>query len=101
MATKGLSAIASRLRKPVMVDSMTTRMCSQGIGRFGYARVLIEVDAKKGIPDHDDIMYCDKMGKQIAIKKVKVEYDWKPHVCELCKVSGHDHEKCKLNKKEE
>ncbi|PWA91347.1 DUF4283 domain-containing protein [Artemisia annua] len=97
---KGLSAIASRLGKPVMMDSMTTKMCSQGVGRLGYARVLVEVDAKKGIPDHVDIMYCDKMGKQTAVKKVKVEYDWKPHVCVLCKVFGHNHEKCKLNVKE-
>ncbi|PWA81545.1 hypothetical protein CTI12_AA184580 [Artemisia annua] len=60
--TKGLSSIASRLGKQVMMDSMTTKMCSQRVGRLGYARVLVEVDAKKGIPDHVDIMYCDKMG---------------------------------------
>ncbi|PWA66526.1 RNA-directed DNA polymerase, eukaryota, Reverse transcriptase zinc-binding domain protein [Artemisia annua] len=98
--TKGLSAIASRLGKPIMMDTMTTKMCSQGVGRLGYARVLIEVDAKKGIPDHVDIMYCDKMGKQTAIKQVKVEYDWKPPVCDVCKVFGHANDKCKLNSKE-
>ena len=65
--TKGLSAIASRISKPIRMDTMTARVCNQGVRRLGYARVLIEVDARKGLPDNVDIMYCDKFGKQVAL----------------------------------
>lgn len=46
-------------------------------------------------------MYFDKNDKQIAVKKFNVEYDWKPPMCDLCKVFGHSSEKCKLNKLKE
>ncbi|GJU58820.1 RNA-directed DNA polymerase, eukaryota, reverse transcriptase zinc-binding domain protein [Tanacetum coccineum] len=55
--TKGLSALASRIGKPLIMDAMTTKMCNQGIGRLGYARVLVEVNAKKDLKDHIDVLY--------------------------------------------
>ncbi|GKC11628.1 RNA-directed DNA polymerase, eukaryota, reverse transcriptase zinc-binding domain protein [Tanacetum coccineum] len=91
---KGLSAITSRLGKPVIMDSVTTQMCNQGIGRLGYARVLIEVEAKKGLPETIDIQYFDKDNKVSNTKTVKVMYDWKPPMCTKCKVFGHMEEKC-------
>lgn len=30
-----------------------------------------------------------------------MEYDWKPPVCDMCKVFGHASDKCKLNKEKE
>ncbi|GKA55538.1 RNA-directed DNA polymerase, eukaryota, reverse transcriptase zinc-binding domain protein [Tanacetum coccineum] len=56
-SVKGLSALASRIGKPFTMDVMSTRMCKQGIGRLGYARVLVEADAKKGLEDHIDVLY--------------------------------------------
>ncbi|GJT29450.1 RNA-directed DNA polymerase, eukaryota, reverse transcriptase zinc-binding domain protein [Tanacetum coccineum] len=99
--TKGLSAIASRLGKPVIMDSVTTQMCNQGIGRLGYARVLIEVEAKKGLPEVIDIQYFDKENKESITKTVKVIYDWKPPMCSNCKVFGHLEEKCRLKSRKE
>ncbi|PWA82776.1 Ankyrin repeat-containing protein [Artemisia annua] len=96
-SVKGLSALASSLGKPIIMDAMTTRMCTQGVGRLGYARVLVEVDAKKGLKDSIDIQYCDKSNKTIATKTVKVEYDWKPPICSRCQVFGHSNDKCGLN----
>ncbi|GKB24354.1 RNA-directed DNA polymerase, eukaryota, reverse transcriptase zinc-binding domain protein [Tanacetum coccineum] len=72
--TKGLSALASRLGRPVMMDYVTTKMCNQDIGRLRYARVLIEVEAKKGLPESIDI---------------------------YCNVFGHKEGKCKLTKEKE
>ncbi|GJZ94839.1 hypothetical protein Tco_0667042 [Tanacetum coccineum] len=47
------------------MDAMITRMCNQGIGRLGYSRVLVEVNAKKGLEDHIDVMYkCKENGEQ-------------------------------------
>ncbi|GJY68094.1 hypothetical protein Tco_0471076 [Tanacetum coccineum] len=68
---KRAKCIASRLGKPVIMDAMTTKMCNQGIGRFEYARVLIEVDAKKGLHESINIQYCDKEEKIIATKSNK------------------------------
>ncbi|GJT51265.1 zinc knuckle CX2CX4HX4C containing protein [Tanacetum coccineum] len=56
----GLSALASRLGKPVMMDYVTTKMCNYGIRRPRYARLLIKVEAKKGLPKSIDIQYYDK-----------------------------------------
>ncbi|GJR87108.1 hypothetical protein Tco_0211119 [Tanacetum coccineum] len=33
--------------KPIIMDEMTARMCAKGEGRLNFARVLIEVEAKK------------------------------------------------------
>ncbi|GKA01095.1 RNA-directed DNA polymerase, eukaryota, reverse transcriptase zinc-binding domain protein [Tanacetum coccineum] len=38
----GISAIASSLGKPLIIDKTTTRMCTESTGRVGYARVLVE-----------------------------------------------------------
>ncbi|PWA45862.1 hypothetical protein CTI12_AA513870 [Artemisia annua] len=62
------------------------------VGRLGYARVLVEVDAKRGL--QIEIQYCDKSNKTIAVKTVKVEYDWKPPMCTKCHVFGHSTKKC-------
>ncbi|PWA50197.1 hypothetical protein CTI12_AA472840 [Artemisia annua] len=78
-------------------DAMTTKMYTQGTGRLGYARVLVEVDAKKGLKDAIEVQYCDKNNKTIATKTVKVEYDWKPPMCSKCQVFGHSDDKCGLN----
>ncbi|GJY18449.1 RNA-directed DNA polymerase, eukaryota, reverse transcriptase zinc-binding domain protein [Tanacetum coccineum] len=76
------------------MDAMTTRMCKQGIGRLGYARVLVEVDAKKGLEDHIDVLYRSSSNGEQFVKKVNVEYDWKPPICKKCMVFGHSDNNC-------
>ncbi|GKB02678.1 probable L-cysteine desulfhydrase, chloroplastic [Tanacetum coccineum] len=44
---EGISKLASSVGKPLVMDEMTANMCQYGKGRIGYARVLVEVDAKK------------------------------------------------------
>lgn len=92
-STKGISAIASRLGRPIIMDAMTAKMCTQGKGRTGYARVLVEVEAKKGFQDTVDIHYRDSNNATSIIKYVKVKYMWKPQVCEACSVFGHNCQK--------
>ncbi|GKA68205.1 RNA-directed DNA polymerase, eukaryota, reverse transcriptase zinc-binding domain protein [Tanacetum coccineum] len=62
---KGISALASDLGKPILIDTMTANMCHKGIG--------------KNIK---------------GSKKVQVMYDWMPPVCTHCKVFGHDKRRC-------
>ncbi|GJZ73074.1 hypothetical protein Tco_0637220 [Tanacetum coccineum] len=59
----------------------------KGIAR--YARVLIEVSAKKILANDMEIVYKNAEGKVQCKKSVKVEYDWKPQMCSECGVFGH------------
>ncbi|GKE58003.1 ATPase, F1/V1/A1 complex, alpha/beta subunit, partial [Tanacetum coccineum] len=54
---KGISAIASGLGKPLIVDKTTTRMCKDGTGNIGYARVLVEINADKEFKENIEICY--------------------------------------------
>nr|GEV27592.1 hypothetical protein [Tanacetum cinerariifolium] len=70
-------------------------MCHKGIGRAGYARVLVEMEASRGLPDKIEIVYKDVMNKTTMTKYVRVEYDWKPVICITCEVFGHREHGCK------
>nr|GEW91953.1 RNA-directed DNA polymerase, eukaryota, reverse transcriptase zinc-binding domain protein [Tanacetum cinerariifolium] len=54
---KGLSTIASRIVTPLIMDQITSNMCKVGTERVGFARVLIKVEASKGLPDTVEIEY--------------------------------------------
>nr|GEY76170.1 hypothetical protein [Tanacetum cinerariifolium] len=64
----GLSAIATKLGTPLMLDSYTSDMWMQSWGREGHYT-------------------CN----------VCVKYEWKPPKCSSCKVFGHIHEECSKN----
>ncbi|GJU97164.1 putative reverse transcriptase domain-containing protein [Tanacetum coccineum] len=64
----GLSAIATKLGTPLMLDSYTSDMYIQSWGRESHYT-------------------CN----------VRVEYEWKPPRCSSCKVFGHIHEECLKN----
>ncbi|GKD27283.1 zinc knuckle CX2CX4HX4C containing protein [Tanacetum coccineum] len=44
-SVEGLSALASSVRRPILIDTMIATMCHTGDGNFDYARVLTEMDA--------------------------------------------------------
>ncbi|GKF29541.1 RNA-directed DNA polymerase, eukaryota, reverse transcriptase zinc-binding domain protein, partial [Tanacetum coccineum] len=66
--TKGISALTSRCGKPVCMDDVTASMCKFGIGRVGYARVLVEIGAKKELPSKFDVVYRNAE-KEIQARK--------------------------------
>ncbi|GJU45308.1 nucleotide-diphospho-sugar transferase [Tanacetum coccineum] len=74
----GFSALASSIEKPVIMDAVTTKMCVTGVGRIGFARVLVEIDVEKGIKDKIEIMYKSKNVATGTKKIVDVEYSWIP-----------------------
>ncbi|GJV54424.1 hypothetical protein Tco_1450165 [Tanacetum coccineum] len=61
VSTRGISALASRLGRPIMMDNVTASMCHKGTGRAGYARILVEVDAKKGLQSQIEVVYKHAM----------------------------------------
>lgn len=55
-----------------------------------YARVMVEVPLNKTYPDR--IMFENELGQ---IVEQGVEYEWKPTLCEHCKIFGHTKENCR------
>ncbi|GJZ98772.1 glucomannan 4-beta-mannosyltransferase 9-like protein [Tanacetum coccineum] len=49
---EGLNAIATKLGTPLMLDSDTSDMCIQSLGRSSYARVMIELRADVELKDN-------------------------------------------------
>ncbi|GKB62957.1 RNA-directed DNA polymerase, eukaryota, reverse transcriptase zinc-binding domain protein [Tanacetum coccineum] len=92
--TKGISVVASRLGTPLIMDQATTNMCKISYGKVGFARVLIDVEAEKGLPDKTKIVYKNIDGLVTCKKSVDVNYDWSPPICSFCKVFGHCDKNC-------
>nr|GEV04229.1 hypothetical protein [Tanacetum cinerariifolium] len=94
---KGISALASILGKPLVMDFTIANKCKQGIGMVRYARVLIKVNAKKILANDVEIVYKNAKGMVQCRKTVKVKYDWKPLMCSECGVFGHTYSRCYKN----
>ncbi|GKA38841.1 zinc knuckle CX2CX4HX4C containing protein [Tanacetum coccineum] len=99
--TKGISALASRIGKPLVMDDVIASMCKMGVGRVGFARVLVEISAKKPFPYEIEVVYKNEAKEEIRRKTVKVVYDWKPPCCDSCCVFGHITMHCPKTKMEE
>nr|XP_043620341.1 uncharacterized protein LOC122592208 [Erigeron canadensis] len=95
---RGISTLASRLGKPLMMDNMTASMCHSGTGRAGFTRVLIEIEAGKEMLDKIEVVDKDELKNIKRTKYVTVDYAWRPVVCKHCNVFGHNDEKCAKNK---
>ncbi|GJV05765.1 hypothetical protein Tco_1343421 [Tanacetum coccineum] len=59
----GISASASSLENPLVMDTMTANMCHNGMGRLDFARVLVEMDADKEFKQTIEVQYRDKNNK--------------------------------------
>ncbi|XP_070044692.1 uncharacterized protein [Nicotiana tomentosiformis] len=70
-AEENLGRIASCLGKPICTDKLTAQ-CEQ----ISYARVLIEMDITRPLPDALNIEYPDG-----SIREQLVDYEWKPKLC--------------------
>ncbi|PWA44146.1 hypothetical protein CTI12_AA527300 [Artemisia annua] len=85
-----LSRIASRIGTPIIMDKITSSMCEREFGRANFARVLVEVDAVKGLLGCVEVCY-KSLGRSMSLD---VEYAWTPPLCSHCKVFGHSFEAC-------
>ncbi|GJT93272.1 retrotransposon protein, putative, ty1-copia subclass [Tanacetum coccineum] len=93
----GLSAIATKLGTPLMLDSYTSDMCMQSWGRSRYARVMVEFRADVELKDNIVVAIPKITREGHYTCNVHVEYEWKPPRCSSCKVFGHVHEECTKN----
>jgi hypothetical protein len=91
----GLSYIASAVGRPLYADSLT-----ETHKRISFARVCIEVDASSELIDSFDLMLNgDVPGMSPTSVEIKVDYQWKPKICTLCKSFGHTTGSCKKEHK--
>ncbi|GJX87693.1 RNA-directed DNA polymerase, eukaryota, reverse transcriptase zinc-binding domain protein [Tanacetum coccineum] len=100
-STEGISALASCLGKPLIMDNMTARRCQFWEGRMDFARVLVEFDVMKGFKEKIEIQYRDMNNNKKGSKYVKVEYAWKPEICPHCHVFGHNFSECTKRERSE
>nr|GEY14884.1 hypothetical protein [Tanacetum cinerariifolium] len=84
-----LTTLGAILGKPMIMDQTTVKMCNKGMGRTGYARVLIQVNAKNNLKNKI-LKYVAKQ-ETYLIKYVSLVYDWMPPKCNFCKVFRHLH----------
>nr|GEV38617.1 hypothetical protein [Tanacetum cinerariifolium] len=101
MTTKGISALASRVGKPMVIDQITATLCKEEMGRFRFTRVLVEVSASKPLPNKIEVVYKNGLNEKICKKIVKLVYDWKPPMCNKCCVFGHTSVRCSKKHGEE
>ncbi|GAV87477.1 DUF4283 domain-containing protein [Cephalotus follicularis] len=84
--SRGRSHLASVLGSPIHMDSATeekTRIC--------FARICVEMNADKPFPE---VIKAKRMNGTIV--EVRVDYSWKPPVCERCKVFDHSTRGCPI-----
>ncbi|GKE02087.1 zinc finger, CCHC-type containing protein, partial [Tanacetum coccineum] len=71
----GLSAIATKLGTPLMLDSYTSDMCIQSWGMSSYARALIEVWADVELKDNTVVAMPKLVEEGFYMCNVRVEYE--------------------------
>ncbi|XP_071718721.1 uncharacterized protein [Rutidosis leptorrhynchoides] len=94
---EGLSRIASKVGRPMMLDSYTSTMCMESWGRPNYARAMIELSADKDMRESLTIATPCADGSKVVTDMVTIEYEWSPPRCGGCKVFGHKDIQCPKN----
>ncbi|GJY78324.1 zinc knuckle CX2CX4HX4C containing protein [Tanacetum coccineum] len=90
----GISLIATFIGKPVMLDSYTSSMCNDSWGRSSFARCLIEVNSEADLVDVVTIGIPSLSEDDFTKETIRVEYEWRPPRCDICKIFGHVHDYC-------
>ncbi|GKD57654.1 zinc knuckle CX2CX4HX4C containing protein [Tanacetum coccineum] len=89
----GISLIAMFIGKPVMIDSYTSSMCNESWDRSSFARCLIKVNSEADLIDFVTIGILSLSENGFTKETIRVEYEWRPPRCDMCKIFGnvHDH----------
>ncbi|GKC51394.1 zinc knuckle CX2CX4HX4C containing protein [Tanacetum coccineum] len=90
----GISLIATFIGKHIMLDSYTSSMCNDSWGRSSFARCLIEINSEADLVDVVTIGIPSLTGDDFTKETIRVEYEWRPPRCDLCKIFSHVHDHC-------
>nr|GEY25700.1 hypothetical protein [Tanacetum cinerariifolium]GEY27526.1 hypothetical protein [Tanacetum cinerariifolium] len=69
----GLSLIATKIGKPIMLDAFTSLTCVESWGRIGFARALIEVSAESILKNEVIMAIPDEEGDGHSREVIRVE----------------------------
>ncbi|KAK1388012.1 hypothetical protein POM88_016190 [Heracleum sosnowskyi] len=69
-------------------------MCREATGRLSFAKLLIEVDVDKPLPDSLTVIIPNEDGVDPIEVTVRVEYPWRPSWCSQCSIFGHNVQNC-------
>ncbi|GKC60779.1 RNA-directed DNA polymerase, eukaryota, reverse transcriptase zinc-binding domain protein, partial [Tanacetum coccineum] len=72
---RGISALASGVGKPIIMDATSIEICHSG--------------------KEVEVVYRNAEKKETIVKHVAIEYSWKPALCKTCGVFGHNDNSCK------
>ena len=89
--------IASKIGKPLVMDSCTANMWKYAVGKFAFAWVLLEVPVRKNWMDVVKVRILDPDKFTVTEHSLSVEYDWKPPVCIHCNLFGHLDPTCMIS----
>ncbi|GJX90174.1 RNA-directed DNA polymerase, eukaryota, reverse transcriptase zinc-binding domain protein [Tanacetum coccineum] len=70
---EGISRIASRIGNPIIMDRITNSMCEKAYGRASFARVLVEVEAAKGLVDSVQVCY-KALDRDFSLENENVQF---------------------------
>ncbi|KAJ0041967.1 hypothetical protein Pint_17976 [Pistacia integerrima] len=73
--------------------------CNENLGIIGFARVLIQGDAARKLPDMVRVRVPTEENIELKAMSVRVDFQWKPSQCGECKVFGHFDENCLIQVK--
>ncbi|GJX41056.1 zinc knuckle CX2CX4HX4C containing protein [Tanacetum coccineum] len=90
----GLSIIATKLGNPLMLESYTSDMCMQSLGRLSYARAMIDLRDDEELKYSIMVAMLKLISEGFNMCTVCVEYEWKPPRCLSCKVFRHVLNEC-------
>ncbi|KAK1381256.1 hypothetical protein POM88_028000 [Heracleum sosnowskyi] len=71
-------------------------MCREATSRLSFAKLLIEVDAKKLLPDELYVFIPNEDGRDPLEVVVRVEYPWRPSWCANCLIFDHNVHGCPI-----
>ncbi|GJU34638.1 uncharacterized protein Tco_1182992 [Tanacetum coccineum] len=90
----GLSMIATKLGRHIMLGAYTSLMCMESWGRTSFARALIEITSNQELKDNLVVAIPRINGTGHTMESIRVEYEWKPPRCEVCKIFGDITKQC-------
>ncbi|CAI9259090.1 unnamed protein product [Lactuca saligna] len=92
--SKGITLIANEIGKPIAMDKITQKMCNEHWGRPAFMRFLVEMSVEVEWMKELSVVSIDFGTGEKVESKCRVEYAWRPDVCNHCKVYGHKNSNC-------
>nr|GEV22088.1 hypothetical protein [Tanacetum cinerariifolium] len=74
----GLSLIATKIGKHLMLDAYTSSMCGEAWGHINFARALIEVSSDSDLKKEVTMAVLNEDETDYTREVISVEYEWQP-----------------------